>query len=178
MTYLPLLLAAGDGGQDPMAYNPLAALTGIVVFLVALFILYWKVWPVITKALDERNEKILSEIKAAEDAREQAKSALADYENERAKAREESAKMIAEARDQAKKLGEELREKNEKELAERMARATSDIESAKAAAVAEIHTEAATLAAAMAGKILRREISAGDQQKLVEESLAELGRRN
>jgi F0F1-type ATP synthase membrane subunit b/b' len=59
-----------------------------------------------------------------------------------------------------------------------MSRATSDIEAAKSAAVAEIHSEAATLAAAMAGKILRREITPKDQQKLVEESLSELGRRN
>lgn len=179
MQYLPLLLAASEGGgENPMAYNPLAAITGIVVFLVALFVLYWKVWPVITKGLDERNEKILAEIKAAEDAREQAKSALADYELERSRAREESSKMIAEARDQAKKLGEELRDKNEKELAERMARATSDIEAAKAAAVAELHSEAATLATAMASKILGREIGPVDQQQLVNESLAELGRRN
>ena len=178
MQYLSLLVAASEGGQDPMAYNPLAAITGIVVFLIALALLYWKVWPVIIKGLDERNEKILAEIKAAEDAREQAKSALADYELERSKAREESSKMIAEAREQAKQLAEELREKNEKELAERMARATSDIEAAKASAVAELHAEAATLATAMAGKILRREISPADQQKLVEESLAELGRRN
>lgn len=86
--------------------------------------------------------------------------------------------MIAEAREQAKKLGEELREKNEKELTERMARATSDIEAAKASAVAELHTEAATLATAMASKILGREIGPVDQQQLVNESLAELGRRN
>ena len=178
MQYLSLLLAVSEGDGDPMAFNPLAAITGITVFLVSLAVLYWKVWPVITKGLDDRNEKILAEIKAAQDAREQAKSALADYELERSRAREESSKMIAEAREQAKQLSEELREKNEKELTERMARATSDIEAAKAAAVVEIHTEAATLAAAMAGKILRREITLKDQKRLVEESLAELGGRN
>lgn len=177
MLELSLVLAAEAGG-DPMAYNPLAAITAIVVFLIAMTFLYWKVWPVITKGLDERNEKILSEIKAAEEAREQAKSALADYELERSRAREESSKMIAEAREQAKQLAEELREKNETELAERMARATSDIEAAKASAVSELHAEAASLASVMAGKILRREINPDDQQKLVEESLAELGGRN
>ena len=86
--------------------------------------------------------------------------------------------MIADARAQAKQLAEELRAKNEKELSDRMARANADIESAKAAAVSDIHAQAATLATMVAGKILQREINAADQQQLVDESLAELGKRN
>ena len=86
--------------------------------------------------------------------------------------------MINDARTQAKQLADELRDKNEKELADRMARATADIEAAKSEAVADLHGQAATLATMIAGKILNREINAGDNQKLVEESLAELGNRN
>ena len=147
MQYLSLLLAVSEGdGENRWPSTRWLPSPASWSSSCHLAVLYWKVWPVITKGLDERNEKILAEIKAAEDAREQAKSALADYELERSRAREESSKMIAEAREQAKQLAEELREKNEKELTERMARATSDIEAAKAAAVVEIHTEAATLA--------------------------------
>ena len=176
---LNVIAAAGDGAEpsllDP---NLLANLTGIVVFLVALAVLWIFVWPKIVKGLDDRNEKILSEIKSAEDARAQAKSALADYERELATAREEASQMINDARAQAKQLAEELREKNEKELADRMARANADIEAAKSEAVADLHGQAATLATLIAGKILDREITSGDNQKLVEESLAELGNRN
>lgn len=163
------------GLMDP---NLLANLTGIVVFLVAFVILGIYVWPKITKGLDDRNEKILSEIKSAEDARAQAKSALANYEQELARAREESAQMINEARTEAKRVGKELRDKNEQDLVERMARATAEIETAKSAAVADLHAQVATLASMMAGKILKREINASDQQQLVEESLAELSSGN
>ncbi|MEE2681903.1 MAG: F0F1 ATP synthase subunit B [Planctomycetota bacterium] len=172
--------AAGDGTSEPSLLDPnlLANITGIAVFLIAFTLLGIFVWPKIIKGLDDRNEKILSEIRSAEEAREQAKSALADYERELSRAREESSKMIADARAQAKALADELREKNEQELSERMARANADIESAKASAVSELHAQAADLASAMAGKILAREINVQDQKQLLDESLAELGRMN
>jgi F-type H+-transporting ATPase subunit b len=53
-------------------------------------------------------------------------------------------------------------------------RATQDLQTAKRAAITELHAEAATLAAQIAAKILQREISADDQQRLVDESLEEL----
>ena len=86
--------------------------------------------------------------------------------------------MINEARTEAKRVGKELRDKNEQDLVERMARATAEIETAKSAAVADLHAQVATLASMMAGKILKREINASDQQQLVEESLAELSSGN
>ena len=174
------IIAAADGGAEPGLMDPnlLANITGIVVFLIAMTVLWIFVWPKITQGLDDRNEKILSEIKSAEDAREQAKRALSDYEHELARAREESSQMINDARAQAKQLADELRAKNEKELAERMARATADIEAAKSAAVSDLHAQAADLATMIAGKILKREITPADEKQLVDESLAELGSRN
>ncbi len=69
-----LLFAAAEN-PDPMASEPWVAGTALVVFVVAFGFLYLKVWPVITKGLDDRNDKILGEIKAAEDARSQASQA-------------------------------------------------------------------------------------------------------
>ncbi len=53
-------------------------------------------------------------------------------------------------------------------------RAGREIDNAKRAALAELHAEAANLAAEIAGKILQREISTEDQQRLIDESLREL----
>ena len=84
--------------------------------------------------------------------------------------------MIAKAKQDAKAAAEELRSNNTKELANLKLAAAADIESAKQAAIGELHAEASTLAVAIAGKILGREISASDQQSLVDESLSELSR--
>ncbi len=67
-----------------------------------------------------------------------------------------------------------MRDRNEEQLVEMKQRATRDLEGAKRAAITELHAEAASLATEIASRILKREISAADQQQLVDESLGEL----
>jgi F-type H+-transporting ATPase subunit b len=166
-------LAAGDG--NPVVVELLPLVTTIVVFGIAFLILATKVWPRITAGLDARDQKIRDEIKAAEDARAQAKAAQAEFEESLATARQEAGEMIATAKANAKAAGDDLKARNEAELADMKNRARRDIDSAKHAAINELHAEAATLAAAIAGKILQREVTVEDQQRLVEECLRELG---
>ncbi|MGI9014959.1 MAG: F0F1 ATP synthase subunit B [Phycisphaerales bacterium] len=166
------------GAEHAQVFDPsnwLPAVTALIVFGVAFAILALKVWPMITQALDARDQKIRDEIRAAEEAREQAKAALDRYENELSSAREEASRMIQQARAEAKATAEELRARNEVELADLRNRAANDIRAAKENAIAEIHAEAGTLATAIASRILKREISVQDQQRLVEESLGQLG---
>ena len=167
------LLIAAD---NPVSVQWMPLVTAWVVFGVAFWILARYVWPRITRALDEREQKIRDEIRAAEEAREKAHAAQAEYERSLGEARREASAMIAQARADAKAAGETLRAERERELAEMKQHATRDIEAAKRAAINELHSEAATLASAIAAKILQREISVEDQQRLVEESLRELGR--
>jgi F0F1-type ATP synthase membrane subunit b/b' len=56
-----------------------------------------------------------------------------------------------------------------------VARANADIEAARKAAVAELHAQSAALALDVASKILRRQVNDQDNQRLVQESLQELG---
>ncbi len=175
------LLAAEDAAEhgaqhtELMAANWLPAVTALVVFLLTFGFLYMKVWPKIVQGLEDRENKIRREIESAEQAREQAKAALAEYERSLASAREEANAMIVKAKADAKAAGEQLRAHNEAHLVEMKLRATRDIDSAKAAAIGELHTQATMLSADIAGKILAREITAEDQQRLINESLDELG---
>lgn len=146
----------------------------IVLFFVILVVMATTVWPKINSGLAQRESKILSEIEAAEAARKQAKDALEQYERSLAEARSEAQKMLESTKAQQQALAAELRAKADAELTAMKEKATRDIESAKRAALNEIYTESATLATAMAGKILKREVSAGDQRRLVEETLGEL----
>jgi len=161
------------------AGNWLPGVTALIVFLIAFGVLATQVWPKITRALDEREAKIRNEIKSAEEAREQAKAALAQYEKELASARDEASRMIQKAKAEAKAAGDDLRARNEAELTDLRARAQREIQSAKAAAIAELHAHAATIGADIASRILQRKITVEDQQRLVEESLSQLqvGRR-
>ena len=174
---LMLLLAAeeGGGGANPMSVELLPLITSLVVFLLFFTVLSRVVWPKISQGLDDRQNKIREEITSAEEAREQAKAALAEYESSLKDARQEAVEVVAKAKADAKAAADELRERNQAELADMKLRAREEIDGAKRAAIAELHNEAGVLASTIAGKILQREISVDDQQRLVDEALRELG---
>ncbi len=174
-----LLLASAEGGAKPIEYTLISNITALVVFGIFACMMAFVVWPRISSGLDDRRNKILGEIKAAEDARAAAKSAQEEFERQLANARDEAANMIKQARADAQRVADELKARNEQELAERVARANADIESARRNAVADLHAQAAGLATEIAGKILKRQINPADNDRLVQESLHELasGRR-
>lgn len=177
--------AAGDahagGGHAPdtavvpdMKTGLAPAITSMLVFALVFAVLYVKVWPMITKGLDERSSKIREEIAAAEGARKQAKDALDEYEKSLSEARLEAQRMLEETKSQQTELAAQLHAKADTELTAMRERAKRDIEAAKRSALNEIYAESVTLASTMAAKILQREINVQDQQHLVNESLAEM----
>jgi F-type H+-transporting ATPase subunit b len=170
-----VFIASENASESPFDIQFLTLGTTIVVFVIFLLLASKFVWPHILNGLDQRDQKLLDDLEAAEEARQQANAALLEYEEELKKARTEAGKMIATARQDAKAAAEELRSSNKRELAEMKTAATADIDAAKKAAIGELHIEASTLAVAIASRILNREISSEDQQTLLAESLAELG---
>jgi F-type H+-transporting ATPase subunit b len=96
------------------------------------------------------------------------------YEKSLAEARAEAARMLESARAEQTKLAAELRAQAEVELTAMRDRARKDIDAAKRAAVAEMYALAAGAATTIASRVLQREITPRDQQRLIEESLGEL----
>ncbi|MEM7622326.1 MAG: F0F1 ATP synthase subunit B [Planctomycetota bacterium] len=162
-------------GVVPSIQQGLApAVTAVVVFAIVLGISSIAVWPTISKGLTDRENKIREEIAAAEAARAQAKAALESYEQSLSEARAEAQRMLDETKTKQAELAAELRSKADRELENLRDKAMRDIEAARKAALNDIYAESVTLATAMAGKILQREVTASDQDRLIEESLAEL----
>lgn len=183
----PLCYAApaeGDHGGhgDAHAANPLAGVdegfwtgvTAIVLFIIVFGLLSTMVWPKIVAGLDERNNKIVGEIAAAEQARKQAKDALDEYEKNLAAARAESQKMLEETRAQQSQLAAQLKANADAELGAMREKALAEIEAAKKQALGELYSESVNLATTMAGKILQRQVTVDDQQRLMDESIAEM----
>ncbi len=173
---------AAHGEAEHKASNPIptiqegtaSAVTAALVFIAVLGVLGAKAWPKISQGLSDRENKIRSEIEAAEKARQDAKAALDQYQASLAQANAEAKKMLDETKAQQQALAADLRAKADVELTAMRDRARKDIDAAKRAAIAEIYTTTANLAADMAGKILQRQWSPSDQQRLVEDSLREL----
>lgn len=177
LVMLPTLVLAADEavGAIPTVKQGFATgVTALIVFAITAAFLGVVVWPKISQGLDDRSNKIKSEIEAAEQARKQAKEALEEYQKSLAQARAEAAKMIEATKAQQNQLAADLKAKSEIELNAMRERAMKEIDQAKRAAVSELYADATNLATMVAGKILKREINAQDQQRLVEESLGQL----
>lgn len=168
--------AAGNiepaGVLPTMSQGIVPAIVSLVVFVAVFAVLSVMVWPKITKALDERADKIKGEIDAAEAARAQAKKSLEEYEKNLAQAHAEAQKMIADAKAIQQAQLAEMKAKADAELAAMKSKAIGEIDAAKKAALAELYTHTATLSTAVAAKILQREVNAADQGRFVTEALA------
>ena len=169
------VIAASEGGS-PVNAEWLPLVTTIVVFLIFMLAARILVWPQITKALDARDEKIRSEIEGAESAMQQATEAKEQYLQEVEKAKKEAAEMVAAARTEANRVAEDLRAQNQEELSQMRDRAYQDIEQAKTAALEDLRAETSTIAIAIATKLLKREVNDSDQNRLLEETLSEIGK--
>ncbi|TVQ79767.1 MAG: ATP synthase F0 subunit B [Phycisphaeraceae bacterium] len=174
-----LAAPAGDDAaqQSGVTYfNIVTYASTVLVFVAAYFILAKTAWPKITGALDARDDKIRSEIKAAEEARQRADDALKEYQKSLAEARAEAARLIEETKAEQSRLAADLRVKAEAEVTQMREAALRGLEAAKNAAIVEIYSEAAMLSSQIAAKILQREVNADDQRRIVEESVAEYSR--
>lgn len=180
LTGAALAASGGDAHAEPtgsvMFFTLMQFVMAILAFVIVFAILSKAVWPKILGGLEERERKIRSEVFAAEEARNRANEALKEYEKSLAEARAEATRMIEQTRAEQARMAADLRVKAELELNQMREQARASIDAAKKAALAEVYAEAATLATAVATKILQREVNVEDQRRLVEESVNQFGR--
>ena len=125
-----------------------------VCFVVLYWIITHMALPRIASVLQRRHDRIASELETAEDLRDQAKAALADYESRMEKAQSKAqailAKAVEESTRRAAKRDAEISSRLSKELAETEKR----VAAAKNKALGEIDEAAGKLAKAVAEKIV------------------------
>jgi F-type H+-transporting ATPase subunit b len=146
----------------------------LIVFGLLCAILYWFAWPKISEGLDRREAAITSARDDAVRLRHEAEEIRAKLQGEFANAHDQIRAMLDEARRDADILRAKEREAGQKEAAAERERATREIEIAKDAALQEIYQRSVQLASLMSQKAIRRQMTVEDQNRLVEESLAEL----
>ena len=163
--------AGGGGLLQPDAWG---ALWNLALFLLLFFVLARFVWPHILNALNAREEKIRSDIAGAEAANRQAQQTLADYQRQLSESHAEARKLVEQARVDAEAVRQRIVAETESEAARLRKRAAEEIEQAKNAATQELYARASELSVAVAEKILKRQITEADTQRLIDQSLAEL----
>ena len=136
-----------------------------ISFLCVMFILGKFAWPMILKALKEREESIANALNAARKAKEEMASLKADNEKLIMQARAERDQLLKEARDTRDAIVAEAKNKAQAEANKIMAQTRDSINNEKIAAITELKNQVAAMSIEIAEKILRQELSNDEKQK-------------
>ena len=163
-----------------LASNPLIQVTPglmiwtIVCFLVVLYVLKRFAFGPIQKTLDDRRERIRQAIDEADHAREEARSLLEEHRKLIGQAKSEAEEILAEARKVGDAQRERVREETEADRQRRLEETRRQIEQATQQALNQIRDEVGKLSVLAAEKITRKSLTDADQQRLIDEALAEI----
>lgn len=133
---------------------------GILFFILAKF-----AWPIITKAISQREEYIQEQLDAADTVKKEMKNLKAEHHQLLQEAKEERDKILADARKMIEKMNEEARILRDKEHDARMAETKIAIQNEKMKALTDIKNEIALLSIDVAEKILSEELSSQTKQE-------------
>ncbi len=145
-----------------------------VVFAILVWFTMKFVWPPITKALDERAQKIADGLAAADKAKSELTSANKRVEEELAKSRSEATVRMAETERRAQIMIEEAKARAVEEGNKIVAAAKAEAEQQTVKARETLREQVAALAVKGAEQILRKEVNAGVHADLLGRLKAEL----
>lgn len=133
---------------------------GIIVFLLMKF-----AWPVILKALDERERSITEALNAARSAKEEMAGLKADNEKLLLEARNQRDIILKEARDAKDAIINDAKFKATEEGDRLRKIAREDIQNEKMAAITDLKNQVAALSITIAEKVIRQQLASDEKQK-------------
>jgi|SRR5690625_80948 len=147
----------------------------LFVFILLLWILKKVAWGPLMKTMEEREKYVASEIEAAENSRKQAEKAAKEAAEQLQQTRQEAQAIIEEARQAAVRQEENIVQ-SAREEAERLKEAAkADIENEKEKAIQALQDQVASLSVLIASKVIEKELSAQDQEQLINDYIKEIG---
>nr|WP_315480582.1 F0F1 ATP synthase subunit B [uncultured Rhodoferax sp.] len=145
-----------------------------IVFAILVWFTMKFVWPPITKALDERAQKIADGLAAADKAKAELASANKRVEAELASSKNETAGRLADAERRGQAIVEEAKARATEEGNRIIAAAKAEAEQQSVKAREALREQVAALAVKGAEQILRKEVNAGVHADLLSRLKTEL----
>lgn len=145
-----------------------------VVFIGVLF--YFKVPGMLTKALDERAERIRNDLEEARRLREEAQALLASYERKQHEAAEEAKQIVQHAKEEAEREARQAAERLEAAIARREQTALDKIAVAESQAEKEVRDTAVAIAVAAATEVIAQHVSGDRADTLIDDATQNLRR--
>jgi F-type H+-transporting ATPase subunit b len=149
----------------------------ILTFLVLLGLLAKFAWRPLLQALEARQELIRKSLDDAQQARGELERLNQQSAQILKESRVQAEAIIAQSRGDAERLREEMRQKAKGEAETIVRNAERQIQLETGRALQQIRREAADLSVMIASKLIQRNLSQEDNEKLIEDALAQVEAR-
>ena len=146
----------------------------LISFAILFFLLKRFAFPPILEILEERENKIRSEISDAEKLRQEAEGIKADLGRELKSAHEKAQIIIQMAGDESKKIQDKSINETQVKVRQMLSDAEQEIQITRNKLLNEIRGYTAALTMASTEKILKKALSDDDKKRLIDESIAEV----
>ena len=166
---------AASGPFFSLGNSNFVVLLAFIAFVAVLF--YAKVPGMLGGMLDKRAETIRAELEAARALRDEASSLLASYERKSREVKEQAERIVSTARADAVAAADAAKAEIARSVSRRLAAAEDQIAQAEASAVRAVREQAIAVAVGAAGDVLARQMNAASASALIEDSIAEVGKR-
>jgi F-type H+-transporting ATPase subunit b len=146
----------------------------IATFLILVALLARFAWRPLLAALEGREASIRTALDDARQAKEELERLHVESARLMAEARAEADAILRRTREDANRFRDELKQKAQAEAATVVKNAERQIELETARALQQIRAEAIDFSIAIASKILQRNVSKADNERLIEETVKQI----
>lgn len=161
--------------QSLVTVNPVTLIAQICNLFIQLLIVKIFFLDKIKAILDQRREAADKQITEAETAKSEALAIKKTYEQNMLEAKAKADDLLLTAQRTANSRSEEILAQAQQQAAQIKSKAAADIALEKKKALNEAKNEISDLAMAIAGKVVARELNAGDQADMIDRFIDELG---
>jgi F-type H+-transporting ATPase subunit b len=179
LTVLPIHAAEEPAALSPFAGNLGNAIWTLAIFVIVVVVLGKFAWGPVLGLLQQREEFIHRALADAKRDRDEAEARLKDYAAKLQSAHAEAAAIVEDARRDAERLREEVRQRAKGEAEKLVANAERQIQLETGRALEQLRREAVDLSVMIASKIIQRNLTKEDNERLIDDALKQVeNRRN
>jgi len=159
---------------SPFAGNVGNAVWTLAIFIIVVILLGKFAWGPVLGLLQQREEFIHRSLSDAKRDRDEAEARLKEYGAKLQSAQREAIGIIEEARRDAERLRDELRERAKSEADTLIKNAERQVQLETSRALQQIRKEAVDLSVTIASKLLQRNISPADNERLINDAMKQI----
>jgi F-type H+-transporting ATPase subunit b len=168
---------APEAGLSPFAGNVGNAIWTLGIFVLVVVVLGKFAWGPVLGLLQQREEFIHRSLADAKRDRDAAEARLKEYTAQLQNAQREAAAVIEQARRDAESFRQDLRQKAQAQADAMIQNAERQIARQTQQAVQQIRAEAVDLSLQIASKILQRNLTKEDNDRLINDALRQVENR-